>query len=85
MQRFEYGGGAIFEIRSHRLAIMYLRKGWSAPRGRALRLKATAGGHTLMEFVAKIINGLHGAILISGGIAMLAFALWALTHILRMV
>jgi hypothetical protein len=38
-----------------------------------------------MELVAKIINGLHGSILIFGGIAMLAFALWVLTHILRMV
>jgi hypothetical protein len=38
-----------------------------------------------MELVAKIINGLHGAILISGGFAMLAFSLWVLTHILRMV
>jgi uncharacterized membrane protein SirB2 len=38
-----------------------------------------------MEFVAKIINGLHDTILIFGGIAMLAFALWVLTHLLRMV
>ena len=49
------------------------------------RTKGDSWGHTLMEFVAKIINGLHGAILISGGFAMLAFSLWVLTHILRMV
>ncbi len=49
------------------------------------RTKGDSWGHTLMEFVARIINGLHDAILIFGGIAMLAFALWVLTHILRMV
>ncbi len=49
------------------------------------RAKGDSWGHTLMEFVARIINGLHDAILIFGGIAMLAFALWVLTHILRMV
>ena len=49
------------------------------------RTKGDSWGHTLMEFVAKIINGLHDAILIFGGIAMLAFALWLLTHLLRMV
>jgi len=38
-----------------------------------------------MELVAKIINGLHDAILFLAGIAMLAFALWVLTHLLRMV
>ena len=49
------------------------------------RAKGDSWGHTLMEFVAKIINGLHDAILIFAGIAMLAFALWVLTYLLRMV
>ena len=49
------------------------------------RTKGDSWGHTLMEFVAKIINGLHDAILIFAGIATLAFALWVLTHLLRMV
>ena len=38
-----------------------------------------------MELLAKIINGIHDAILIFGGIALLAFVLWALTHLLSMV
>lgn len=38
-----------------------------------------------MELVAKIINGLHDAILILGGIAMIGVGLWVLTHLLRMV
>jgi hypothetical protein len=38
-----------------------------------------------MELVAKIINGLHDAILIFGGIAAVAFALWVLTQLLGMV
>jgi hypothetical protein len=38
-----------------------------------------------MELLAKIINGLHDAILIFGGIALVAFAVWVLTHLLRMV
>ncbi len=42
-------------------------------------------GHTCMELLAKIINGIHDAILIFAGLAFLAFALWVLTHILGMV
>jgi hypothetical protein len=37
-----------------------------------------------MERLANIINGIHDAILVFGGIAFVAFALWVLTQLLRM-
>jgi len=64
---------------------VYLRKRRSAQRGPALGQNGAAKGHALVELVAKIINGLHDAILIFGGIAAVAFALWVLTQLLGMV
>jgi len=48
-------------------------------------LELTTLEQTRLELLDKIINGIHDAILVFAGIALVAFALWALAHILSIV
>ena len=78
-------GRTICKFRPHRLAVLHMQRDRTALLESAPGLELTTLEQTRLELLAKIINGIHDAILVFAGIALVAFALWALAHILSIV